>query len=239
MSLPRWDDPKLKLGTMPRAALWLRAKVGEGNIFTKQQLRDAFPGVSQVDRRVRDLRDHGWVIHTSADDVSLTPHEQRFVRAGAPVWEPGARKKNTESAITARERMAAMSADGFLCAVCGIGGGETYVEPPASKATLFVTRKQVRLPNGQVVVQPVTECKRCRAGAPAVPCDVSLVYESVRSLDDVERQRFLEWAERGRRHPTPLDHAWSLFRRLPDETRTTVRNVLVEDDEPHRRDRPK
>ncbi|MER8068208.1 MULTISPECIES: hypothetical protein [Streptomyces] len=88
--LPDWTN--VKMGTMVRAALWLVAEVGEGNVYTRDQLQAAFPGVAQVDRRVRDLRSHGWVIATNRDDVLLAPHETRFVRAGDPVWEPGVRR---------------------------------------------------------------------------------------------------------------------------------------------------
>jgi hypothetical protein len=44
MSPRVWNDPKLKVGSMVRAALWLVEEVGEGNTFTKEQLREAFPG---------------------------------------------------------------------------------------------------------------------------------------------------------------------------------------------------
>lgn len=88
--LPDWTNEKM--GTMVRAALWLATEVGEGNVYTKEQLNAAFPGVSQIDRRVRDLRDRGWVIATNRDDALLAPHESRFVRAGEPIWEPGMRR---------------------------------------------------------------------------------------------------------------------------------------------------
>jgi hypothetical protein len=88
--LPDWTSSKM--GTMVRAALWLVTKVGEGNVFTREQLRAAFPETAQVDRRVRDLRDHGWVIDTNREDPTLSFGESRFVHAGAPVWEPGSRR---------------------------------------------------------------------------------------------------------------------------------------------------
>lgn len=88
--LPDWTNPKM--GTMVRAALWLVTQVGEGNVFTRRQLHAAFPDVTQIDRRVRDLRDHDWVLHTNREDPTISPGETRFVRAGAPVWVPGARR---------------------------------------------------------------------------------------------------------------------------------------------------
>ncbi|NED80912.1 hypothetical protein G3I76_12555, partial [Streptomyces sp. SID11233] len=65
-------------GGRVRVALWLVSVVGEGNPFTKTELRTAFPDESQIDRRLRDLRDWGWVIHNSRDDESLRPEEQRL-----------------------------------------------------------------------------------------------------------------------------------------------------------------
>ncbi|ARF63093.1 hypothetical protein B1H20_18155 [Streptomyces violaceoruber] len=85
--LPDWTDNKM--GSMVRAALWLATQVGEGNVYTKDQLRAAFPDVAQIDRRVRDLRELGWVIATNREDPQLAPNEAQFVRAGAAVWEPG------------------------------------------------------------------------------------------------------------------------------------------------------
>src|SRR4051794_13683960 len=88
MVLPAWDDTSTKHGTKIRVALWLLSVVGEGHLFTKAQLRDAFPGVEQVDRRMRDLRPHGWQLLTNREDASLSPDELRFVKAGEEVWDP-------------------------------------------------------------------------------------------------------------------------------------------------------
>src|SRR5687768_11563496 len=92
MSLPKWNDPSLKVGTMIRIALWLISEIGIGNRFTKEALRQAFPGVAQSDRRLRDLRKYGWVIHTNTEDASLKTDEQRLVAVGKPVWVRGVHK---------------------------------------------------------------------------------------------------------------------------------------------------
>ncbi|WP_031075318.1 hypothetical protein [Streptomyces sp. NRRL WC-3742] len=101
---PSWTDQKI--GTMVRAALWLVDVVGEGNVFTRAQLRDAFPDVTQIERRVRDLRDAGWVIENSRTQVSLQPNEQLFVQAGDAVWDPAVR--------AARQRQRAVSSKAGL-----------------------------------------------------------------------------------------------------------------------------
>jgi len=122
---PDWQASTL--GTMKRVALWLLAEVGEGHTFTKNQLRDAFPGTSQVDRRMRDLRDYGWVIHTNREDAALDASEQRFVSQGAPVWVDGkAVKVVSDTTVTATQRREIMYRDGNFCRSCGITPGETY-----------------------------------------------------------------------------------------------------------------
>jgi hypothetical protein len=118
MTLPKWNDPTLKAGTMIRTALWLISEVGVGNSFTKEQHREAFSGVTQADRRIRDLRDYGWVIHTSAEDVTLNPDEQRFVAAGIPVWQRGVRKTTATNILTAKMRRTAFAENDYQCVLC-------------------------------------------------------------------------------------------------------------------------
>src|SRR5258707_11496461 len=105
--MPEPDWHTYKAGTMIRSALWLVQEVGEGNEFTKQQLREAFPAVSQIDRRVRDLRKYGWVILTNTEDAQLTAEEQRFVQRGVPVWDAQAKRAaDREMTIPATDRQA-------------------------------------------------------------------------------------------------------------------------------------
>ena len=70
-----------------RVAHWLYSKVGQGNVFTKADLRDAIPGVEQVDRRMRDLRPLGWVIKTYREMPALHANELYLDKIGSRVWE--------------------------------------------------------------------------------------------------------------------------------------------------------
>ncbi|MEU4572553.1 hypothetical protein [Nonomuraea sp. NPDC023979] len=212
---------------MVRTALWLVTEIGEGNVFTKEQHRGAFPGVSQADRRMRGLRDYGWVIHTSSDDVTLRPEEQRFVKAGLPVWKPGVRQSAAAKTITAKQRQAIFAADEYQCVVCGVAGGESYVDSPNETAVLAVTRRQVRLPGGEIEEQLITECKRCRSGMQEGEFgDVRRILSDIRDLDEADRKRLSRWIERGRRGPTALDRAWTSYRRLPADARAALAKEL-------------
>lgn len=225
--MPHWNDRAFKAGTMIRGALWLVQEVGEGNTFTKEQLRDAFPRVSQVDRRVRDLRDYGWVILTNTEDASLAAENQRFVKAGVPVWDPAARHAAApQKTISAKEKQAVFARDDYMCTICGIAGGEPYVEDPSQTAVLSVTRRTTVLPGGREEVLLVAECKRCRAGSDGSPARADAVLADANALDADERRRLLRWMERGRRGSTALDRAWNAYRRLPAEARDEVRAGL-------------
>lgn len=227
MTPPKWDDPAFSAGTMVRAALWLLEVVGEGNIFTKEQVRAAFPGVSQADRRIRDLRDYGWVIYSSSEDAALNLDEQRFVQAGAAVWDPAARRQVRIKSISARERQATMAADGHQCVMCGIAAGELYPESPNETAVLSVKRWPIKLAGGDSHEQLVTMCKRCGAGGgTSQPLDVSRLIVDARNLDEADQDRLRRWVERGRRGPTPLDRIWNGYRKLPADARVDFERHL-------------
>jgi 5-methylcytosine-specific restriction endonuclease McrA len=225
---PSWDDPDLiSSGGMVRGALWLLCEVGEGNTFTKEQLRQAFPGIAQIDRRVRDLRAFGWVIHSSSEDASLRPEEQRFVKPGVPVWKSEERRKVAAKTISARERQAAFAADSYQCVACGISGGEPYPDSSHETAVLSVTRQPVHSPDGLHTAGLVTLCRRCLAGARELANgDARDVLRRVSDLDDEERRQLLEWLRVGRRTPRPLDQAWVAYMRLPVNIRKEVRRTL-------------
>ncbi|MEV4802398.1 hypothetical protein AB0K18_20475 [Nonomuraea sp. NPDC049421] len=229
MTLPAWNDPQYKAGTMVKSALWLVQVVGEGNTFTKEQVRQAFPGVSQVDRRVRDLRDYGWVILTNTEDATLTAEDQRFVKAGVPVWDPAARRAAAPNkAISAKEKQAVLQRDDYLCTVCGISGGEPYLEDSNQTAVLSVVRVEVVLPDGSEEILLATQCKRCRAGRGGDPVRADEVLANIKALESHELRRLSRWMQRGRRGSTPLERAWASYRRLPEEAKREVLAALEE-----------
>lgn len=208
---------------MVRTALWLLTEVGAGNCFTKEQHRSAFAGVAQADRRLRDLRDYGWVIHTNLEDASLKPSEQRFVSAGLPVWEPGVRRQREQQGLSAKERMTILAANNYQCAVCGIAGGEAYPDAPEARAVLSLARV------GFVSTERMGEtflpyCKRCRAGGGQLSVDMERVLADVRALAPIDQDVLRSWAEQGR--GGELERLWSTFRRLSAADQAKIRDLL-------------
>ncbi|WP_326945321.1 hypothetical protein OG439_37690 [Amycolatopsis sp. NBC_01307] len=224
MMLPSWKDPNL--GTMKRVALWLLAEVGEGNEFTKEQMRSVFPGVSQIDRRMRDLRSFGWRIDTNREDPTLTAAQQRFVSSGQPVWEKGmASRIASASAIGAVQRREIISNDGNMCRSCGITPGQVYAGT-FEGAQLDIARRDVIVSGEQTEMQLVTECNRCRVGAKNLVADLPAVVDRVNALSPDERELLAGWIAADERVFSPAERAWAEYRALPEDARAVVRTSL-------------
>ncbi|MFC5170297.1 hypothetical protein [Streptomyces mutomycini] len=222
MTLPSWENEKL--GTMKRAALWLVNVVQEGGTFTKEDVKGAFPGVSQADRRVRDLRDHGWKIDTHREDASLSQHQLRFVAAGQPVWEPGKATKSS-SVITDTQRRTTLTRDGNRCRSCGITPGQTY-SGTFETAQIDIARRKVKLPNGTSSVQLIAECNRCRVGGRTLEADLADVLERVQKLGGLQLQTLKDWVSADEREFSVVERVWADYRTLPAEARDKVRESL-------------
>lgn len=225
-STPAWNDPDSKAGTMVRGALWLVQEVGEGNTFTKHDVRTAFPGVSQADRRIRDLRAYGWIIDSNTHDASLQPEEQRLVKIGAAVWDPRERRAAAPEAITAKERLQAFKRDNFMCTLCGISGGDPYPEDENKIAVLAVSRRTVQGSDGASHIVLVTECSLCRNGSGSGSTDIGRFLAATDDLEPQDLRRLERWIHRGRRGSTPLERAWTTYRLLPAQARPQAQSAL-------------
>lgn len=225
---PHWDTPGSKLGVRARIALWLLDEVGEGNTFIKADLRHTFPESEQVDRRMRELREHGWVLHTNKQDPGLKLNELLFVKAGAPVWEPGAMKRSSSSTLNNKQRSAVMSADDYMCTTCGIAGGEEYSDfPGAEPAQLAVSSRTSGQPDGSTRTEHITECKRCKAGVPGDQAPTLLnVLNGIDEVGPAEREELAQWIRRDHRLPRRVEQLWTQYRRLPAESRAAVAERL-------------
>jgi hypothetical protein len=222
--MPSWENSGL--GTMKRAALWLVQVVGEGEVFTKSQLREAFPDVSQIDRRMRDLRDFNWQINTNREDLTLDQHEQRFVSTGDPVWEPGKGTKKGPAAITAAQRRELLARDSHMCRSCGIGAGQTF-DDTHDQAQLDVARRKVGRPDGGPEVQLVIECNRCRVGGRGLVADPLDLQARIGRLPAFDRNMLAQWIQSDERPFSEVEILWAAYRALPAASRDAIREALA------------
>ncbi|MEU0576247.1 hypothetical protein ABZ465_02845 [Streptomyces griseoincarnatus] len=232
MTMPSWQETTAgghKLGSMARAALWLIQEVGEGEIFTVAKLREAFPDIAQIDRRMRGLRDYGWEIATAREDPELRSQERRFVTRGRDVWVPGqAKTPSHKSSITSAQRAKVMQEDGYLCRTCGITGGEAY-DDDIVQAVLNVARRPVTQEDGSVTHQLVTECQRCGRGNVDRSVHLPELIAKIEALAPLERSVLSGWVKHDKRTYSQLEVLWGLYRTLPEESRQAVADALESD----------
>jgi hypothetical protein len=206
--------------TMVQAARWLHTDVGVGQVYTKNDLRVAFPGIEQIDRRIRDLRPFGWVIHTNREDSTLASNELRFVSEGQPVWDG----HRLVTHVSSKDRQDALLASGYLCSNCGISAGEDFADGPYQSAVLSVSRVNNRL---------TVLCQRCRAGqSDSLTHDqVARAVQVFAKLEPQQRAEVLERLASGRK-PSEVERAWSIARRArlsADELLASVSNLGEKD----------
>ncbi|MEV0093385.1 HNH endonuclease [Streptomyces sp. NPDC050738] len=204
--LPDWRDDSS--GGLVRGALWLLQVVGIGNVFTKGQLREAFPDMAQIDRRIRDLRDWGWVIDTSREDASLEQSEQRFVKPGIGVWDPAERKKRARATSASRRQTMAASA-GVTCEVCGRAADSL---PQGSR--IHVTHRTALADGGRDdFLNRRSLCSDCQAAGESGD-GASELATRASALSIRERTRLLTWITMGERPRTPVEDIWARYQQL-------------------------
>ncbi|MFG2792601.1 HNH endonuclease [Streptomyces sp. NPDC048419] len=215
---PKWTDQEI--GTKVRVALWLRDVVGEGHIFTKAQLRDAFPDYAQVDRRLRDLREHGWEIETRLTRVSLKQDELFFVRAGEPVWDPATRAARVaRRGPSARLRRIVLERDGHACVRCGSQAGAVtlslaYVVPISQGGTVDTDNL-------------ITLCAKCNADRTSQPPGEEEVWLRMQRLSPGEQSRLLAWMALDRRPVSAVEEVWQLYRAAPINQKNSLKELLA------------
>ncbi|KAA9154566.1 HNH endonuclease [Amycolatopsis acidicola] len=225
---PDWRNGKL--GTRVRVALWLVSEIGEGRKFTKSQLRNAMPGVEQIDRRMRDLRPAGWSILTYRDLNSLAPGELLLDKIGLPIWEKEHRAAGLRS-VTATVRRRVLERDGHRCVRCGILAGEQYPDGTGSTARLTVGHVNPhKYGAGATEADLVTECARCNETAKhltGLKLDEQRVWDELTELPGRDKQIVLNWLVAGRREPSRAEKAVSHVWQLPAVQRESIEAKLA------------
>jgi hypothetical protein len=203
-------------------ALWLFQEVGEGGVFSKADLRSAFPGTEQIDRRMRELRQEGWSIATYREDRSLSHDQLRLLEIGGRVWQKGYVSPTTNS-TTDKQRAETLAADGYACRVCGIAAGETYPEDSLQTAKLAAERYQGEA--GAVLLRTV--CDRCLSGRRPTTLSANDLLDEIASLDKQSRHQLAEWLALGHRTATAADRIWGKYLSMPEEIRIHIAREIT------------
>ena len=210
------------------------ASVGEGGKFTKLDLFDAVPGVSQADRRMRDLREIGWTIDNYKMNPSLRPDEYlvRTIGVRIDLGEVAPKSSTTRRSITGAKRRNIFDRDGNTCQVCFTAGGAEFADAPGRRATLTIGHIiPVARGGGDDDDNLRTECQRCNdesRDATRNPPDLGEVLTRVRNIGGRKDKRELfQWMQRGSRPMTDKERLFTDWARLPMTQRFEVMNDLA------------
>jgi hypothetical protein len=216
---------------MIRAACWLASEVGEGGIFTKEELRDALPGVAQIDRRVRDLRKHGWVIEEARQGAGLVANQQRLATIGTAVWDKEARMAAPISVISAKVREEVFFRDGHACRRCGIAAGEVFDDDASVTARLTAGHLYPDSLGGKATAADlITTCQRCNESLQQVTqnyADSDQVLKHISSLGVSQQERLALRIIRDSREVDDVDTVWREYRQLPGVDRERVKGMVA------------
>jgi hypothetical protein len=210
------------------------ASVGEGNIFTKQELIGAVPGVSQADRRMRDLREIGWKMDNYKDNPRLRPDQYLLVTIGVKVHEGEKPERDAgRKAVTGAKRRRILDRDGNTCQVCFTAGGGEFIDAPGRTARLTIGHIIPVARGGSDEDDNLrTECQRCNEDARDMtsnPPNVEEVKMRVRSIGGrKEKTELFQWMQRGSRTLTDKDKVFTEWARLPFAQRQEVLLDLVD-----------
>jgi hypothetical protein len=213
---PRGQGPS----SLEAVATYLREAIGVGGVFTLAELRANASGATQSDRRMRDLRAMGWIIHSRKDDPTIGMGEYRVVFIGGMVPIP---------TVSDRVRREVFDRAQNRCQVCGYAAGETYPDGG-------VVRLQLGhwVPKGQNAekVDPSNlraECHRCNEGIRDKKRSV-VTTEAVRArvlgLPAKSKKEMAGWIRSQHREPSVPEQAYYDFRQLPPSEQAAILDEL-------------
>lgn len=220
-----------KESSISKVARYLGTVVCKGGVFSMNQVREAVPGVNQVDRRMRELRELGWRIDTYKTNPSLMPAELQLAEIGDRIWETKTRTHRI-AGVSSATRRKIFDRDNNRCQCCGISVGEEYDMYPGRRARLTVGHylPKERGGNPDDTSNMRTECSLCnetsRNLTPST-VDVSLLRARLRELPRKEKEQFARWIATDRREWSNTEQLWALFRQLPTPARKEIVDELA------------
>lgn len=223
---PLWQNPKI--GAKKRVAHYLATEKNEGDIFYFQEVRAAIPGIEQLGRRMRELREVGWRILSYKDSGHLHADELLLEKVGDKIWEPGYRWPARRLSAALRRKV--FERDGHRCMVCGMDLGMEYPDRPGVVARPTVGHWIPMERGGSDDLSNLrAECHLCNESSrdlTSQPLDVDLLKRRIRELSRSDKQTLASWMLAGRRTFTKPEQLWAEYNQLPQPAKDAVREAL-------------
>lgn len=232
--LETWPgQPGKRYGAERRLAAWMRFCVGVDGEFTIREARVALgDGVVQnsaehFNRRLRKLREDGWVLDTAKDDGTIRAGYYRVQVCG---WDPSQGDRVTKPKTSNGVRRRVFERDGRRCVICGVASGELYSDR-TRRAAITVGH---RVPNNrggsaEDLDNLQTECTRCNESVRDQLRDpevLSNVLPDMLKLRRSDAERLMSWVVAGTRLRDDVDHLFDRYRALSESERDTFSSLL-------------
>lgn len=144
-------------------------------------------GISDYQRRIRELRAEGWQILSHHDDTALKPGEYKLASLKKGEGYRFAR------AIDARTRAFVLQRNGFTCTACGRGVGDEDPTTPGRKVRLHLDHED---PDGPSTPENLRVlCSACNQGKQDLILQQSAVnlLRAVRRAANSDQRAVYEW----------------------------------------------
>lgn len=203
------------------------AKQGEGGKFTKLQMNEAVPNYSQTDRRMRDLRQLGWVIDNYKVNPTLKPDEYLVQKIGVRIDLGEKPPKPLRKSIGGAKRRRILERDGQMCVVCGVPAGQPFPDVPERRAVLTIGHIIPFARGGTDDESNLrAECQRCGDESrdnTVDPPTPDFVLTRARNVGGrKEKERLAKWMLAGRKSPDDTELVFLDWCRLPNADRLRV-----------------
>lgn len=232
-----WWEQEFHTGTRQvfggeqKLAAWLYWNVDEGSTFTMPVLRDALDSSAEhLNRRLRSLRELGWVLPSYQDDRTLSTGQYRVEVKG---WWPGeGARPRTGGAVSQRIRRIVFDRDGSRCVICGVGSGEQYPGEPTSRATMTIGHRIAQALGGSDRPDNLrTECSRCnepRREEGRRPERFDEIFTEIRRFSREDLRTLHQWVVDGQRGRSKVDEIYDRLRSLGHEEQRDAASRIQE-----------
>ena len=228
--MPEETTPPRKPSSRALVAAFI-AQVGEGNKFGKLEMLAAVPNVAQADRRMRDLREIGWVIDNYKVNPDLRPDEY-LVRAIGTRIDLGEKAQPSRKTVSGPKRRRILERDGSACQVCGIAAGAEFSDIPGRRAMLSIGHIIPVIRGGDNNDDNLrAECQRCNDESRDLSSDPPSMEEILAQVSHIggrkDKKELFQWMQAGRRTVSDKEHLFARWASLPISQRLEVMGKLA------------
>lgn len=182
-----------KIGSKEKLRRYLRDRIGK--VVSHTELQQASGGAAEWARRLRELRDEGWLIKSHNDRSDLKPGEY-ILEAIVQQERPYAFARP----ISKRVRAQVLERNGYTCQMCGAAAGDSDDLNPGRIVRLHIGHIRDRSHGGTDELTNLRAlCSTCNQGAKNIvqePPSLIWLLAQNRRASTADQRAVLEWLKK-------------------------------------------